>query len=457
MNQRVDISEVIENQTAQGFLIGLLVLVASGSFLEGFDAQIQGYTAPTITKLWHIQRAEFSPVFVFFAIGIMLGSIGIGNLGDIWGRRRMIIGGVLLFGVFTIAGAFCGDVRSLAATRFLSAFFLGGAVPNAIALVIDYSPHRKRGLNVGIMYTLYTAGGALGGLLSAWLVPHFGWQAVYWVCGGLAVFLSGVLTLLLPESARYMMNRHVHREALAATIQRLAPDLVIGPETQFFLPKSSERVPWVGELFRNRRGIMTVALWAAYGINLMGLIFVTSWMPTVFAQSGISISRSVIATSIYQGGGAVGSVLFGWILDRKNGILQLAGLCLVAVPIILSIGHATYLPALLLVLVFLAGICIVGTQTGLNALSGGLYPSYLRSTAAGWTSGVGRIGAIIGPLLGGVLVALHLPLATIFLLLAIPSLFVAGCLFVVNAARPGAGGEPGPVNPVPHSAAMLRK
>ena len=437
MNNRVDISEVIETQSMRGFLIGLLVLVAAGSFLEGFDAQIQGYTAPTITKLWHIHRAAFSPVFVFFSVGIMLGAISLGNLGDILGRRRMIITGVLLFGVFTVAGAFCGDVHSLAATRFLSAFFLGGAVPNAIALVIDYSPHHRRGLNVGIMYTLYTAGGALGGFFSAWLVPHFGWQAVYWVCGGLAVIFSGILALLLPESLRYMVIRHTHREALAATIRRLAPDLVIGPETQFFLPKATERKPWVGELFRSGRGVMTVALWAAYGINLIGLIFITSWMPTVFADSGISISRSVVATSVYQVGGAVGSVLFGWILDRKNGILRLAGLCLVAVPIIIGIGHATFLPALLLALVFLSGICIVGTQTGLNALSGGLYPSYLRSTGAGWTSGVGRIGAIIGPLLGGVLIGLHLPLTGIFLFLAIPSLCVAACLFVVNVVRPG--------------------
>jgi MFS transporter, AAHS family, 4-hydroxybenzoate transporter len=178
------------------------------------------------------------------------------------------------------------------------------------------------------------------------------------------------------------------------------------------------------------------------------LVFVTSWMPTVFADSGISVSRSVIATSIYQGGGAVGSVLFGWILDRKNGILRLAALCLVAVPIIVGIGHATFLPALRLVLAFLAGVCIVGTQTGLNALSGGLYPSYLRSTGAGWASGIGRIGAIVGPLIGGVLISLHLPLTKIFVLVAIPSFCVAACLFVINFSRPRGisapdhGGEP---------------
>jgi len=218
---------------------------------------------------------------------------------------------------------------------------------------------------------------------------------------------------------------------------RIAPQLRIDADTQFFMPKAIERQPWVSELFAQGRGLMTAALWAAYAINLMGLVFVTSWMPTVFADSGISISHAVIATSIYQGGGAAGSVLFGWILDRPSGILQLACLCLVAVPIIISIGHATALPALLLVLVFAAGLCIVGTQTSLNALSGGLYPTYLRATGAGWTSGVGRLGSIIGPLLGGVLIGLHLPLSTIFLLLAVPSVCVAGCLAVIQKSRPG--------------------
>ncbi|MDR3520730.1 MAG: MFS transporter [Acidocella sp.] len=435
-NNRVNVAEAIEAQSNRVFFVVLLILVATASFFEGFDAQIQGYTAPTITKLWHIQRSDFSPVFVFFQLGFMLGAIGFGNLGDIMGRRLMIVGGVFLFGVFTVAGGLCGDVTSLAATRFVSALFLGAAAPNAIALMIDYSPMKRRAFNVGIMFTLYTLGGAGGGFLSAWLVPHFGWQAVYWVCGLLAMAFSGILLQRLPESVRYMVIRHKHQAALAAIMQRLAPSLTIGADTVFFLPQSTERTPWVGELFTQHRGLMTFFLWSAYSINLMGLIFVTSWMPTVFADSGLTVASAVIATSLYQLGGATGSVLFGWILDRAMGIFQLAVICLVAVPIIIAIGHATGVLPLVLVLTFLAGICIVGTQNGLNALSGVVYPTYLRSTGSGWTSGIGRIGAIIGPLLGGVLISMHLPLTTIFVILALPSLCVAACLFGINRFQP---------------------
>ncbi len=436
MANRIDVAGVIERQSNRGFFIAILVLVATASFFEGIDAQIQGYTAPTITKLWHIQKAGFTPVFVFFQVGFMIGAMGFGNLGDYLGRRIMIITGVLLFGAFTVAGGFCGDVSSLVATRFVSGIFLGAAVPNAIALMVDYSPQNRRAFNVGVMFTLYTLGSAGGGFISAWLVPSFGWQSVYFVCGLLAMAFSAVLFFWLPESIRHMVIRRKSRPALIVVMQRLAPDAVINSETEFFIPRASDRKPWFTELFQQKRAAMTLCLWGAYGVNLMGVIFVASWMPTVFNDGGLSVSSAVIATSLYQCGGAAGSMLFGWILDRALGIFRLSLICLVAIPVIISIGYATGFPALLLLLTFMAGIFIIGTQNGLNALSGMLYPTYLRATGSGWTSGTGRIGAILGPVLGGMLISMKLPLTSICLILAIPSLCAAGLVLGINHFRP---------------------
>jgi len=437
MADRVDVSELIERRAAPQFVALIIVMIAAASFLEGFDAQIQGYTAPTITKLWHIKREALTPVFTLFQFGFMIGAVIIGNLGDILGRRVMIVGGVVLFGLFTMAGALCGDVTSLTATRFLSGVFLGGATPNAIALMIDYSPHSRRALNVGIMYTLYTFGGAIGGFLSAWLVPQYGWQIIYLLVGGVAVLYSVALFWRLPESLRFLAARHARQPRLAAIATRLAPTQKFAADALFYLPTTTgDRKPWVGELFAQQRGVMTVALWFSYGLNLMGIIFVTSWMPTVFRDAGITLSHAVIATSLYQFGGAVGSVLFGWVLGRQRGILFLAGLCLLGVPVIIAIGQITGMVGPLLSIVFIAGLCIVGTQTGLNALSGALYPTYLRATGAGWASGFGRIGAICGPLFGAVLISLGLPLSEIFLVLAVPSAVVAGCISLIYFARP---------------------
>jgi AAHS family 4-hydroxybenzoate transporter-like MFS transporter len=437
MANRIDVTAVIDNQRLARFQIVLVLMIAAAAFLEGFDSQLQGYTAPTLTKLWHISRSSYSPVFVFFQIGFMLGAVTLGNLGDIVGRRLTIILGVLLFGLCTIAGAYATDVTTLTATRFLSAVFLGSAIPNSISLTIDYAPHRHRALWVGYLFISYTAGSSLGGVFAAWLVPSYGWQSIYWLCGVLSLGLGVLLYFRLPESVRFMALRHRTPQVLAATIRKLAPDLVITPDTEFVMPRSIERRAWVGELFSEHRAAMTVALWVAYGLSLMALIFVTSWMPTIYSDSGMSYSTSVIATALFQGGGIAGALFGGWVLDRERGILSVSALCLAAVPALICIGQSAGTPALLMLLTAIAGFCIVGTHTGLNALSGSLYPTALRSTGAGWASGIGRVGAIIGPLLGALLIGLHLSLPIVFLIVSAPSFCIAMALLVIHFARPG--------------------
>jgi AAHS family 4-hydroxybenzoate transporter-like MFS transporter len=436
MTNRVDVSALIEEQSRSRFQLTLMILITAAAFLEGLDSQLQGYTAPALIKLWHINHASFSRVFVFFQLGFMVGAFALGNLGDIIGRRLTINFGVLLFGIFTLAGVFATDVTFLTVTRFLSAIFLGSAIPNSIALTIDYSPHRIRSLRIGYMFISYSIGSSAGGFLSAWLIPTYGWQSIYWVCGFLSIALGVVLFLYLPESIRFLVIRHRSQKALIATILKFSPQLKIASDTEFFIPRSVERRPWVGELFKGHRAIMTGALWAGYGLSLMALIFVTSWLPTILADTGIGYSRSVIATGLFQVGGAAGSLAAGWSLDRSKGILRVAAICLVAVPSIISIGQSVTVPAMLMLFTFVAGFCVVGTHGGLNALSGSLYPTALRSTGAGWASGVGRIGAIIGPLIGSVLISQHLSFPVVFLIVSIPSFCIVIFLLIINFSRP---------------------
>src|SRR5581483_5005531 len=151
-------------------------------------------------------------------------------------------------------------------------------------------------------------------------------------------------------------------------------------------------------------------------------------MPTIFASAGVSYSKSVVATSLFQGGGAVGSITIGWLLDRDRGILRLSLLGLIAAPIFLIIGHSAGQAGLLMLLASMVGFCIIGSQTGINAMAGFLYPTALRATGVGWAYGVGRIGAITGPILGAALLSLHVSFPTLYALAAIPPLLV--CLFV---------------------------
>jgi len=387
----------------------LMLLVCLTAFLEGFDAQIQGYVAPAIIKLWHIHKAAFGPVFVSFQFGFLLGAVGLGGFGDRIGRKRLIAGNVLLFGVFTLAGGFAPSVWSLAATRFLSALFLGGTIPNAIALVVDYSPQRRPAVGIGIMYVIYAMGGAAGGFLSAMVVPALGWQSIFWGCGGLAAAYSVLLFLFLPES------RHFQKSPTATPVVE---------------------TPWARHLFANGRLWMTVSLWAAFCANQIALQFSNSWMPTLFSGAGMGYARSVAAGGLFQAGGALGSLVCGFLLGGKAGLRWLTVFSLMAVPTVFLLGQAMGIGPLLSALALAAGFCIIGSQTGLNASAGFLYPATLRSTGAGWANGIGRIGSMVGPLMGAGLIQLDLPVGVVFMIAAVPSLCVALLVTMAGKTRP---------------------
>jgi AAHS family 4-hydroxybenzoate transporter-like MFS transporter len=440
---QIEITKIIDRQTRNKFQMILMAWISVTMIIEGFDNQVQGYTAPAIIKAWHISKASFSPVFVAFQFGFMLGVILLGNLGDIFGRRKMVITGVLLFGVFTIAGAYTTDLTAMAATRFLAAVFLGGAIPNVIALAVEYAPLRSRATRVGIMYVWYSLGAAAGGFLAAWIVPHFGWQAIYQVGGWCAIILVALLFFVLPESARFLVLKDPDQTKLTAIFAKLAPDTVIPPGAVFIAEQEKRTSASVTALFTEDRNLKTIPLWIASFASMVGLQFITSWMPTIFVDSQLGYKGAVIALGLFQGAGAFGNFVTGWVLDGKNGILLMSLIALIGAPVVFFFGSAVGITFLLMVLVAMAGFCMVGSQSGLNALSGVIYPTAIRSTGSGWCYGVGRIGAILGPILGGVLISLHLDLKQIFLVVAAPPLCVGLALLALHWLRPNAVTESG--------------
>jgi AAHS family 4-hydroxybenzoate transporter-like MFS transporter len=298
---------------------------------------------------------------------------------------------------------------------------------------------------VGILYVVYATGGSLGGFLSAWLVPSLGWQSIYWLCGAVALAYSLLLYLFLPESLRHMILRGRSPAKIARLAGRLDPTVAL-VEAEFVLPRSVARKAWVGELFAEKRGLMTVLLWAAYVCNMLALQFNTAWMPTIFASAGVSYSKSVVATSLFQGGGALGSLSIGWLMDREKGLLRLCALGLIAAPIFLIIGHSAGQAGLLMLLASMVGFCIIGSQTGINATAGFLYPTALRATGVGWAYGVGRIGSITGPILGAAMLSLHFSFPMLYLVAAIPPLLVSLFMFGVYLTQRGRP-RPSSLNP----------
>jgi len=452
-----DLGALIEGQGFGRFQASLMFWICAFMFIEGYDMQVVGYAAPAIIKAWHSDKAAFGGVFGAGLGGFMLGATLLGNLGDRLGRKRMIVLGCLLFGVFTLASAYATNLTELLVLRAIAGLGLGGSIPNAIALMTEYAPAKVRATRVGIMFIGYTVGSALGGVIAARLMPDYGWQSVF-IVGGILPLGIGVLSIfVLPESARFLMLRRGRTDLVLPLLRRVRPDLTLADDAVFTLQEEVQPGLPVRHLFTGARASMTSLLWLAYGANMVSLHFLTSWLPTVIADSGVPLAHAVIATALLQAGGGVGSLIVGRLLDRI-GTLGIVAAFAVAVPCVAALGHVGTDETPLMILVTVAGLCIIGGQAGINALSGTLYPTYMRSTGTGWAFGMGRFGSILGPVIGGQLIALSLPLGALFATAAAPIVVSAGALFflgrlpIVRNRAPGAAAE---LVPVPSSASPL--
>jgi AAHS family 4-hydroxybenzoate transporter-like MFS transporter len=435
----VDVVEFIDAQPVGGFQLKLLLTCAAVLFLDGFDTQAIGFVAPSLAKEWGLTKAALGPVFSAGLFGLMIGALIFGPLADRIGRRKIIIFSTLAFGIGTLATAFVQDVNALLAIRFLTGLGLGGAMPNAIAMTSEFNPRRRRATMVMIMFCGFSVGAALGGFLAAALIPHFGWRSVF-VVGGLApLLLVPVLALRLPESVRFLALTGRANERVAQLLRLINPKVAFAPETQFVVHEPALAGIPVLHLFAAGRTLVTLLLWVVFFMSLLDLYFLSNWLPTVLNDLGASVSEAAVIGSTLQVGGVVGAFALGSIIDRFS-FRALALVYLIAVFAVGAIGQLGHSVVLVSLAIFVAGFCVVGGQIAANALAAAFYPTSVRSTGVGWALGVGRVGSIVGPLVGGVLLSLKWSTASVFICAAAAALCAALASFCLSRLA-GMGGS----------------
>jgi AAHS family 4-hydroxybenzoate transporter-like MFS transporter len=275
----VDVAGFIDRQPVGGFQIRLLLICAAVLFLDGFDTQAIGYVAPALAKEWGLNKVILGPVFSAGLFGLMIGALLFGPLADRIGRRKIIIFSTLAFGIGTFATAFVGDVNTLLAMRFLTGLGLGGAMPNAVAMTSEFSPHRRRSTMVMIMFCGFSVGAALGGLLAAALIPQFGWRSVFIVGGAAPLLLVPILAWRLPESVRFLALSGRAPARVAELLGFINPKAVLAPGTQFVVHEPALTGLPVLHLFRDGRTLVTLLLWVVFFMSLLDLYFLSNWLP----------------------------------------------------------------------------------------------------------------------------------------------------------------------------------
>jgi len=424
----IDVPDFIERQPIGRGQIRLLLLCAATLFLDGFDAQAIGYVAPALAQEWHLSRVALGPVFSASLVGLMVGALTLSPLADRIGRKWIIVLSTVAFGLGTLATLLADNTTSLIAIRFATGLGLGGAMPNAVAMTAEFSPHRRRATMVMIMFCGFSVGAAVGGFIAAALIPAFGWRSVFLVGGLAPLLLAPALAFALPESVRFLALAGSADGRIAALLGAMFPGQAFATGARFGAREEAGRGMPVAQLFHDGRTVMTLLFWAVFFMSLLDLFFLSNWLPTVLSDLGASVSLAAMVGAMFQVGGVVGAVALGSLIDRFS-FGELALTYLLAAFAVAAIGLSSHSIPLATLAIFCAGLGIVGGQTAANALAATHYPTALRATGVGWAFGIGRVGSIVGPVVGGMFLAMHLATDSLFLAAAAPALLAALAAF----------------------------
>ncbi len=422
---KLNVSDVIDGSRIGQFQVTLFALCALSLIMDGFDVQAMGYVGPEIIGEFGIPGAQIGTIVSAGFVGVLIGSLFFTVLGDKIGRRPVLIIGTFFFAILTLlTGLFAQTAGQLMLLRLIGGIGMGSIIPNATALIAEYSPARIRVTLIMTITVGFTAGAALGGLVSAYMMPMFGWRSVFYF-GGIIPLLVGILMIFwLPESLQFLAARGQFGK-VGRWLKRVDPSAAIGPDTQYFIPEENKGGVPVLSLLTDGRAPVTLLYWGVNFTNLLNLYFLAGMLPTILNQTvNMSSSTSALITGTMQLGGTVGTFGLAWLIAKRGFTPMLTLTFATAALAIALVGSQTVMTAvpLLTIVVFIAGWCVIGGQPGLNALAATYYPTYMRSTGIGWGLGIGRVGAIVGPYVGGRLLALEWGADQMFLAFAVPAL-----------------------------------
>jgi MFS transporter, AAHS family, 4-hydroxybenzoate transporter len=416
----IDVTATIDEQRMGKFHVVLLVFTFLTVLVDGYDIGAVAFAAPALVKEWHLNRAQLGPLFSAGLAAGLIGPLVLGYLSDRLGRKRVIIGGAYFFGLFTLASVWTGALDQMIALRFIAGIGIAGVLPLVVALNNEYAPRRIRATMFVLMFCGITFGGGLPGIIAARYMTSEGWQILFWIGGLIPIAVATALIFVLPESAKFLALRPERHDELARLLHQVSPSIPIPADAQFVLRGETRAKFSFASIFAGRLKLVTPLFWIVNAINLMVFYFVNQWIPTILPSAGvISTEHAALAATLFQFGGTAGGLILMRPLDRW-GFIPVPILFAVAIPAVACIGLPGLSEPVVLALVTLAGFCLLGLQFGNISSESNVYPTAIRSFGVGSCFAAGRVGSVVGPMIGGVLIGMQMSLTSLFWIASVP-------------------------------------
>ncbi len=428
----MNVNAVVDKAKFKPFHLNVVLWCLFVVIFDGYDLAINGVALPLLMQEWNMTAVQAGMLASTALAGMMFGAMFFGMLADKIGRKNVILICVTLFSGFTFWGGFASNPTEFGILRFIAGLGIGGVLPNLVALTSEYAPQKLRSTLVTTMFSGYAVGGIMAALLGAWLTPSFGWEVMFYIAG-IPLLLLPILWKFLPESLTFLVKKQQDEKA-RQIIQKITPEEKVSAQTQLVLNEVQVPDASIAALFKQNRGMSTLLFWCCFFMCLLMVYALGSWLPKLMMAAGYSLGSSLMFLMSMNIGAVIGTIGGGILADRFHLKPVIIGMFLMGAVALVGLGFNSPQPVIYL-LVALAGASAIGSSILLYSFVAQYYPLAVRSTGIGCASAVGRVGAIVGPIIIGVLLGMELPHKLNFLAVAIPAVIGAIAVALIRIQK----------------------
>lgn len=425
----INVNNIIDNSKYKPFHTKLILWCLFIVLFDGYDLAINGVVLPLLMKEWGMTTVQAGMLASTALAGMMFGAMIFGMLADKIGRKKVVLICISLFSGFTFLGGFATNPTEFGALRFIAGLGIGGVLPNLVALTNEYAPQRLRSTLVTLMFSGYAVGGIMAALCGTWFAASYGWQIMFYIAGIPLLFMP-LFIKFLPESLTYLVKANQHDKA-RGFLEKIEPEMVNSRDAKLVLADADQtESSSVKALFTENRATGTFLFWLIFFMCLLVLYALGSWLPKLMMAAGYSLGSSLLFLLSLNTGAVIGVIGGGMLADKFHLKPVLICMTLMGAIALFCLGFNSP-PVVLYFLVAVAGASAIGSSIIMYSYVAQYYPVAIRSTGIGWASAVGRIGAIIGPIVIGLILGMNLEHKWNFVAVALPLIVAALALTLV--------------------------